>query len=78
MICGPQSGVDEPFSVISAVTPEPHVGSDIKILPRTLTLAAFGAVQDRATHEEDVEGGSSSKLLTKPEAVPPLVSLVHS
>jgi hypothetical protein len=38
-----------------------------------LTLAEFGAVQDRATHEDEFDDGSSSKLLTNPDAVPPVV-----
>ena len=59
--------------VISAVTPEPQVGSVMRILPRMLTLPEFCAVHDRATHDVEVDGGNSSKLLTKPEAVPPVV-----
>ena len=73
MTCGPQIGVEEPFLVISAVTPEPQVGSVIENLPRMLTLAKLDALHDRATHEVDVDGGNSSKLLTKPEADPPVV-----
>jgi hypothetical protein len=73
MVCGPQIGVDELFLVISAVTPEPQVGSVMRTLPRTLTLPAFGAAHDRLTHDVEVDGGNSSKLLTKPDAVPPVV-----
>jgi hypothetical protein len=38
-----------------------------------LTLPEVGAVHDRAAHDVGVDGGNSSKLLTKPEAVPPVV-----
>ena len=65
-------GVEDPFSVISAVTPELQLAFDIRTLPRMLTLPETGAVHDRETHDVEVEGGSSSKLLTKPEPVPPV------
>jgi hypothetical protein len=38
-----------------------------------LTLPALGAVHDREVHDVEAEGGSSSKLLTNPEAVEPVV-----
>ena len=71
--CGPQSGVDEPFSVISAVAPELQLGFDISTLPRILTVPETGAVHERATHDVAVDGGSSSKLLTKPDVGPPVL-----
>jgi hypothetical protein len=73
MVRGPQIGFEEPFFVISAVTPEPQAGLDIRTLPRTLTRPAAGDVHDRATHDERRAGGNSSKLLTKPERLPPAV-----
>ena len=45
----------------------------MRTLPRILTLPELGAVHDRPTHDVEFEGGNSSKLLTKPEAVPPVV-----
>src|SRR4029077_20210719 len=75
MTGGPQTARDKPFLVISAVTPERQVGSDMRTRPRILTCPAVGAVHDRATHALESDGGISSKLLTKPEAAP---SEVHS
>ncbi len=52
--------------MISAVTPELQLVSVISTLPRMSTVPEAGAVQDRATNDDEVGGGTSSKLLMNP------------
>ena len=61
--------------MISAVTLERQVGLLIRTLPRMLIGRDVGAVHDRATDAFELDGGISSKLLTKPDAFPLCVAV---